>query len=55
MKTLTDEQAATLVAFIDSFDLRTTGAWVGIEDEMRNSFGIENPEEALEDARQALT
>jgi len=31
MKTLTDEQAA-IYAFMECFDLHTTGAWFAIED-----------------------
>lgn len=54
MKTLTNEQAETLFAFLECFDLYTTGAWSSIEEGMRAEFGIKNPEEALEDARKAL-
>lgn len=54
MKTLTDEQAHVLVAFLESHDLHVTGAWPAIEESMRESFGIDDPEDALEDARGAL-
>lgn len=54
MKTLTDQQAATIRAFMEAFDLTTTGAWAGIEACMRDDFGIEDPEAALEDAKTAL-
>lgn len=54
MKFLTDEQAMTLVAFLESFDLHTTGAWVAIEQAMRDEWGIDDPEAALNDAREAL-
>tara|TARA_Y100000815_G_scaffold219984_1_gene205823 strand:+ start:389 stop:556 length:168 start_codon:yes stop_codon:yes gene_type:complete len=54
MKTLTDEQARALVAFLESFDLVTTGVWAPIEEAMQEQFGIADPEEALADARAAL-
>ena len=54
MKALTPQQIATLIAFLDAFDLTTTGAWAGIEACMRDDFEIANPEAALEDARAAL-
>lgn len=54
MVTLTDEQANVLFAFCESFDLHTMGAWVGVESGMRDDFGIDDPETALEDAKQAL-
>lgn len=55
MKTLTREQVAALIAFLDAFDLTTTGAWAGIEAAMRDDFGIEDPEAALQDVREALS
>lgn len=55
MITLTREQAETLKAFLDAFDLTTTGAWGPIEQAMIDDFGIEDPEAALEDARAALS
>lgn len=55
MKVLTPQQAAALVAFLEAFDLTTTGAWAGIETCMRDDFGITDPEAAPEDARAALT
>lgn len=54
MVTLTRQQAEALKAFLDAFDLHTTGAWAPIEAAMREEFGIDDPEDALEDARQAL-
>ena len=55
MKTLTDEQAATVVAFLDAFDLHTTGVWAVLEEAMREEFGIDDPEAALEEVREALS
>ena len=54
MKALTSEQAMALLAFMECFDLYTTGAWVGVEKGMREDFGIEDPEAALEEAKEAL-
>jgi len=54
MTILTRSQAEALEAFCECFDLYTTGAWTGIEAGMREDFGIENPEAALESARRAL-
>jgi hypothetical protein len=54
MPRLTNEQAKVLDAFISSFELYVTGAWPAIEKGMRDDFGIDNPEEALEEAKQAL-
>ncbi len=54
MITLTRDQADAIVAFCESFDLYTTGAWAQIEDGMRDDFGIEDPESALEDALRTL-
>ena len=54
MKVLTSEQATVLLAFIEAFDLTTTGAWAPIESEMRENWGIDDPEAALQDVRQAL-
>lgn len=54
MKELTEQQAETLIAFLDSFDLALTGVWPAVEKHMRDSYGIEDPESALEDARNAL-
>lgn len=54
MKTLTNEQADALEAFCECFDLHTTGVWAHIEEGMRSDFGIEDPEEAIEEARRAL-
>ena len=55
MKVLTAEQAAALIAFLDAFDLTATGVWAGIESCMRDDFGIEDPEAALAEAREALS
>lgn len=54
MKTLTKEQAQALFAFCECFDLYTTGAWAQVENGMREDFGIEDPEIAIEDAKEAL-
>ena len=54
MKTLTNEQAHAIRAFMEAFDLTATGVWSGIEACMRDDFGIEDPEAALEDAKTAL-
>lgn len=54
MKTLTDKQAEAILAFCDSFDLVTAGAWAGIEEHMREEFGMDDPEAALTDALDAL-
>ena len=54
MVTLTAQQAAALEAFCDAFDTITTGVWAPIAEEMKVNFDIEDPEEALEDARRAL-
>ncbi len=54
MKQLTHDQAIALIAFMESFDLTTVGAWPAIEKAMQDDWGIEDPEEALADARRAL-
>jgi hypothetical protein len=54
MKTLTEEQATALTAFLECFDLHTTGVWAVLMEAMREEWGIEDPEAALEDARGAL-
>ncbi len=51
---LTREQAEALKAFLDAFDLHTTGIWSTIEEAMVE-MGIDDPETALEDARNALS
>lgn len=53
-KTLTEDQANALLAFLDAFDQTTTGAWAPIEEHMRESWGIDDPEAALEAAREVL-
>ncbi|MFE3838875.1 hypothetical protein [Pseudogemmobacter sonorensis] len=55
MQTLTQKQVMALLAFLEAFDLTTTGAWAGIESCMRDDFGIDDPEAALAEARDALT
>lgn len=54
MKELTQEQAQTLLAFITSVELHTTGVWPAIERAMRDEWDIADPEQALEDAKEAL-
>jgi hypothetical protein len=54
MKTLTDDQAATLLAFLDGFDDRSQGWWPEVAEFMGEEAGIEDAEEALQAARQAL-
>ena len=54
MITLTDAEATALVAFLESFDLMTTGAWAPIEAHMRDAYAIDNPESAIEAASRAL-
>lgn len=55
MTKLTEQQAAVLAAFLDAFDLHITGAWATIEAAMRDEYGIDDPEAALADAREALS
>jgi len=52
--TLTKDQAAVLLAFCESFDLVTTGAWAPISEAMETNFGIADPEGELEAAKEAL-
>lgn len=54
MKNLTKKQTNTLLAFLECYDLYGPG-WAGIEQGMKNDFGVEDPEGDLEDARNALT
>ncbi|MDD2870110.1 hypothetical protein [Neomegalonema sp.] len=54
MVTLTEEQTQALEAFFESFDLRTTGAWALVEEGMREDWGVEDPEAAIEGVRRAL-
>lgn len=51
---LTGDQAYTLMAFLESFDLRTTGVWRQVAESMIEDFAITNPETALAEARDAL-
>ena len=53
-KVLTEEQAQVIVAFLEAFDLTVTGAWPAIEEVMIRDFGIEDPDTALTEAREAL-
>ena len=53
MKTRTKEELEALQASIDAFEQTTTGVWKGIEEHMRDSWGIDDPEAALEDANNA--
>ena len=52
--TLTGDQAYALLAFLESFDLHTTGAWRQVAEGMTEDFAIPDPEAALDDARDAL-
>lgn len=52
--TLTGDQAYTLIAFLESFDIHTTGAWRQVAEGMTEDFAIPDPEAALQDARDAL-
>tara|TARA_R110000851_G_scaffold22626_16_gene67054 strand:+ start:1142 stop:1333 length:192 start_codon:yes stop_codon:yes gene_type:complete len=54
MKTLTKEQAEAVYAFMECFDLHSTGAWAPIERAMIEDFGIVDPEDILEEAKMAL-
>ena len=54
MIVLTKEQANTLSAFINAVELNVSGVWPAIESAMRDDWGIEDPESALEEAAQAL-
>ena len=54
MKVLTKTQAETIFAFFECFDLCTSGVWAQIKKAMCENFGIEDPEAAIEEARQAL-
>ena len=54
MPRLTDDEAKTLDAFISAFELHITGAWPAIEQAMREEWGIDNPEDALQEAIEAL-
>lgn len=51
---LTPEQAAAILAFIESFENVLTGCWAPVAAEMTETHGIEDPEAALEDATAAL-
>lgn len=53
MRTLTEEQATALSAFLDAFDL-VGGFWARVEQVMRDDFGIADPEVALEEVHRAL-
>ena len=51
--TISKKQADVLRAFLDSYELRGPG-WPGIEQGMREDFGVQDPETDLENAREAL-
>lgn len=51
---LSEKHAQTLAAFLDSFDLALTGAWRAVEAMVRDEFGIDDPEGALAEIREAL-
>lgn len=53
-KTLTEDQANALLSFIQGFEETTTGVWAHVAEWMRENGGIDDPEAALEDAREAL-
>lgn len=48
-----NDDKQTLLAFLECYDLYGP-AWPAIERGMRDSYGIDEPEEALEKARDAL-
>ena len=54
MVNLSKKQAEAILAFMECFDLYTTGVWSKIEEKMIDDFGIEEPEKILEDAKQSL-
>jgi hypothetical protein len=54
MKPLTEGQALAVYAFMECFDMHTTGVWAGIEAAMIQDFGIDDPEDILEAAKQSL-
>jgi hypothetical protein len=51
---LTETQKNTLFAFLECYDLHGP-AWSAIEQGMRDDFGVDDPENDLEDARSALS
>lgn len=53
-KNLNTDQANAVLGFMDAFEQRVTGVWSAIEEHMRENWGIEDPEQALEDVRQTL-
>lgn len=54
MVALSKHHADVLIAFMESFDLRTTGAWAQVEEGMREDFGIEDPEGEIEEIKSFL-
>jgi hypothetical protein len=48
------EQARVLLAFLEAFDLHTTGVWAVVAAAMKEEHGVDDPEEALEAARRTL-
>jgi len=53
--TLNTREVATLVAFLDTFDLRLTGVWAQIEAGMREDFCVDDPEAEMEQIREKLS
>jgi hypothetical protein len=51
---LSENHIQTLVAFLDSFDMALTGAWPAVDAMMRDEFGIDDPEGAMAEIREAL-
>lgn len=51
---LSQQHASVLLAFLESFDLHTSGQWAVIEQAMKSEHGIADPEQELEAARDAL-
>ena len=53
MGNLTEKQVATLITYLDAIDNCTSGIWTDVNKYMADA-GIDNPEEDLEEAREAL-
>lgn len=51
---LENKHIEVLTAFLDAFDLYGSG-WPRIEQAMQEEFGIDNPEDELAKAREALS
>jgi len=54
MKTLTEEQAQAITAFFEAFDLHQSGLWPVIEKVMKEEWGIDDPDAAITEAREAI-